>query len=717
MSNRADDQLGVLSSDGADLTRKYTAKRGLPGFISYAKWALLPILGGVPVVSELIDSYTRGVFPFSDPSDWPRMCIEIIILGAIGVYAILVISERERVFAALALSESRYRHLFEDSLDSIAITEPNGALLEANDAFCNLFGYTKDALKDFSMLQLYLDPNDRSRFREQIERQGWVRDLEVRRRKKDGTEIVCELSAVLRRDGAGRTLGYQKILRDVTERKRAEQARQGLHAELERRVHERTAELTAANEIMRQEIANRQRAEVKLRRSEERFRAIFESAEDCIFMKDRSLRYTHVNPAMVRLLAMLPETIVGNTDEALFDADTARSLRDVERRVLEGRTIETQQSVAGPWGQSTLSYIRSPLLDPEGTVTGIYGIARDLTDLKAQEAELPIPSVSYRSRSMKAVLDQMALASTTDSTVLLLGETGAGKDYLAHHLHEKSHRSDGPFFAINCAALPSELAESELFGHEAGAFTGSRARKRGLVELAEGGTLLLNEIGDLPKHLQAKLLSFLDTQSFTRIGGEKSVEVNTRLIAATNRDLEREVSAGNFREDLFYRLNVFTIRVPPLRQRKEDLPLLIEELLDKLAKKMGCFETPRVERSVMDALAEYHWPGNVRELRNALERALILCDKKRITLNDVGRLRKNGESSSDQADLTSLVSVSITHSLPQALREAERSLATEALRRSGGSVKNAALELGVSRPQMKYLMRSLGIRRGQASTT
>ncbi len=227
----------------------------------------------------------------------------------------------------------------------------------------------------------------------------------------------------------------------------------------------------------------------------------------------------------------------------------------------------------------------------------------------------------------------------------------------------------------------------------------------------------MNEIGDLPIHLQAKLLSFLDTQSFTRVGGEKTVEVNTRVIAATNRDLEREVSAGNFREDLFYRLNVFTITVPPLRQRKEDLPLLIEELLDNLVKKMGCFEIPRVEGSVMALLAEYHWPGNVRELRNVLERALILCDKKRITLNDVGRLRKNGENSSDQADLTCLVSVSITHSLPQALREAERSLATEALRRCGGSVKNAALELGVSRPQMKYLMRSLGIRRDQAGAS
>ncbi len=352
-----------------------------------------------------------------------------------------------------------------------------------------------------------------------------------------------------------------------------------------------------ANETLRQEMTDRQRAEAELRRSEERFRAVFESAQDCIFMKDQDMRYTHVNPAMLRLLAILPERIIGNTDEALFDADTSRGLRDIERRVLEGRTIETQQSVPGEGGQVILSCIRSPLRDSAGNIMGIYGIARDLTDRQAQEAEMMNRPGSYGSRSMKAVLDQMGLASATDTIVLLLGESGTGKDYLARHLHEKSHRSAGPFFAINCAALPGELAESELFGHEAGAFTGSRARKRGLLELAEGGTLLLNEIGDLPIHLQAKLLSFLDTQSFTRVGGEKSVEVNTRVIAATNRDMEREVAEGNFREDLFYRLNVFAIRVPPLRQRKEDLPLLVTELLSVLAKKMGFLEPPGVAQS------------------------------------------------------------------------------------------------------------------------
>jgi len=711
MFNQEDNKLEILARDETDLSTAHGSKSSWSTFVPYTKWALLPALLAVPIISEIVDSYARKVLAFSDPSDWPLVCIEVILLGVIGVYVTLRNLERDKVFNTLVHSENRYRHLFENSIDSITITAPEGELLDANDAFFNLFGYSRDDLKDFNILQLYVNAGDRSRFREEVERYGSVRDFEVRRRKKDSTEIVCELSATIRRNDAGRMLGYQTILRDITKRKQADEAQRALHAELEQMVQERTKDLVTANETLRQEIADRQRAEIQLRRSEERFRAVFESAQDCIFMKDQNLRYTHVNPAMLRLLGIRLEEISGSTDESLFGAENARGMQDVERRVLQGRTIETQQSIPGAGGQLILNCIRSPLLDPLGTIMGIYGIARDLTDRQAQQVELMNPPGSYGSGSMKGVLDQVALASTTDSIVLLLGESGAGKDYLARHLHDTSHRSAGPFFAINCPALPGELAESELFGHEAGAFTGSRSRKRGLLELAEGGTLLLNEIGDLPIHLQAKLLSFLDTHSFTRVGGEKSVEVNTRVIAATNKDLEREVAEGNFREDPFYRLNVFAIRVPPLRQRKEDLPLLTTELLSVLATKMGFSEAPRVEQSAMDSLVKYHWPGNVRELRNALERALILCDKRRITLNDVGRLSKEGDDSNGRLDLSYPVSITVSCSLPQALREAERCLATEALQRSGGSIKVAALELGISRDQMKYLIKSLGIRR------
>ena len=210
------------------------------------------------------------------------------------------------------------------------------------------------------------------------------------------------------------------------------------------------------------------------------------------------------------------------------------------------------------------------------------------------------------------------------SVILLLGESGAGKDYLAKYIHERSNYSSGSYFSINCAAVPLELAESELFGHEAGAFTGAGRRKRGLLELAEGGTLLLNEVGELSPALQAKFLTFLDTRTFTRVGGQQNIRVNARILAATNRDLQHEISIGRFRADLYYRLNVFSIRVPPLRERIEDLPILVAELLSILAKELQMSFSPELTVGEMAKLYNYHWPGNIRELRNVLERAVIL---------------------------------------------------------------------------------------------
>ena len=188
---------------------------------------------------------------------------------------------------------------------------------------------------------------------------------------------------------------------------------------------------------------------------------------------------------------------------------------------------------------------------------------------------------------MKTTLEQVRRAAKTDSLVLFTGESGSGKDYLAEYLHRHSGRASGPYFTINCAAIAPDVADSELFGHEAGSFTGARGRKRGLLELAEGGTLLLNEVGELSSELQAKLLTFMDTQTFTRVGGETNIQVNIRIVAATNRDLEKDVESGRFRKDLFYRLNVFSVTVPSLRERMEDLPIMIDEILPALGRKSG----------------------------------------------------------------------------------------------------------------------------------
>jgi transcriptional regulator with PAS, ATPase and Fis domain len=284
-----------------------------------------------------------------------------------------------------------------------------------------------------------------------------------------------------------------------------------------------------------------------------------------------------------------------------------------------------------------------------------------------------------------------------------MGESGTGKDFLARYIHNRSKRSSGPFYAINCAAVPAELAESELFGHESGAFTGATRRKRGLLELAEGGTILLNEIGELSLALQAKLLAFLDTKEFTRVGGEKVVPVNARLIAASNRDLGRAVQEGRFRQDLFYRLNVLSIAIPPLRERIEDIPILVRHIGSRLAAEMQLAAPPQIDPAAIERFMRYKWPGNVRELRNVLERALILSRGRPLTLDHIGL--NEGEA----AETTSKLSLPQGRSLDDFLDDIERSLLHEALERARGNKKKAAGLLGISRFALARHMKRLQI--------
>ncbi len=506
--------------------------------------------------------------------------------------------------------------------------------------------------------------------------------------------------------GEGNTVkGYVSLIGDVTDRKRNEEELREAREELERRVQQRTAELATSHEKLRLEVQVRTRAESALRESEERFRAIFDTAVDCIFVKDRSLRYTQVNPAMEKLLGIPASEIVGTTGAELFDAEVSQQIEEVDRRVLEGEFIQQTQT---RWvGKNLITFhdVRVPLRDASGTIIGLCGISRDLTGLKGPELEVPATEEACRSHAMKKTLAEARLAADTDATVLFLGESGSGKDYLAHYVHDNSPRAAGPFFAVNCAAVADGLAEPELFGYEAGAFTGAGRRKRGLLELAEGGTLLLNEIGELPLALQAKLLTFLDTRSFTRVGGETSVRVNARLIAATNCDLSHEVSEGRFRPDLFYRLNVFSIIVPPLRERAEDLPLLVRGILRQLVVELQLHKMPLVDAEAMRALAAYHWPGNVRELRNVIERALILCGGKS---NRISReLLGLGEALPSEWQFT--VTFPTGRSVNDVADDVKRSLIAETLARCSGNRQVAASMLGISRYALFRMMKALNM--------
>jgi len=299
------------------------------------------------------------------------------------------------------------------------------------------------------------------------------------------------------------------------------------------------------------------------------------------------------------------------------------------------------------------------------------------------------------SPALDAVLEQVERVAPTGSTVLIQGETGTGKELIAHAIHNISSRCGRPFVRLNCAAIPLDLLESELFGHEKGAFTGAIAQKIGRFELADKGTLFLDEVGDIPSGLQPKLLRVLQEQEFERLGSARTHQVDVRLVAATNRDLTEMVNRGEFRSDLYYRLNVFPILLPPLRERSKDIPALVTHFVDILGRRMGR-KIDHIPAETMSALSSYQWPGNIRELQNLIERAVILSN---------GGVLPN--------PLPGIQGVIIAP-VATTLRDSERTLILHTLEKVGwviGGAKGAAATLGLNRTTLIHKMKKLGISR------
>lgn len=289
------------------------------------------------------------------------------------------------------------------------------------------------------------------------------------------------------------------------------------------------------------------------------------------------------------------------------------------------------------------------------------------------------------SKSMQLVYDLIAQVSKSDATVLIRGESGTGKELVAHAIHFNSHRSSASFIKVNCGALPESVVESELFGHERGAFTGAISTRKGRFELAHGGTIFLDEIGDLSPTTQIKLLRVLQEREFERVGGSVTIKTDVRIITATNRDLEGLIKENKFREDLYYRLNVFPIHVPPLRERKTDIPLLADYFVEKYSK-ANMKEVLRISTPAIDMLMSYHWPGNVRELENCMERAVLLSSDKVIHSHHLPPTLQTAQASG----------TSSTGALDTTLDSMERDLLLDALKSSGGNKAKAARALGIS---------------------
>jgi formate hydrogenlyase transcriptional activator len=303
------------------------------------------------------------------------------------------------------------------------------------------------------------------------------------------------------------------------------------------------------------------------------------------------------------------------------------------------------------------------------------------------------------SAALRRVLAQTEQVATTDSTVLLLGETGTGKELLATHIHSLSARHGRPMVRVNCAAIPSTLVESELFGREKGAFTGALARQVGRFEMADHSTIFLDEIGDLPLEVQVKLLRVLEERKFERLGSPRPISVDTRIIAATHRNLEQRIADGAFREDLYYRLNVFPIHVPPLRERIDDIPALVYRLVEEFSKSFGK-RIDVVERESLAALQQYSWPGNIRELRNVVERAMIVTTSRRLTISP-----PESSSPAPQPSSPKLADVERDHILAVLKASAWR------IRGTGG----AANRLGMKPTTLETRMAKLGLKRPHSS--
>ena len=351
-------------------------------------------------------------------------------------------------------------------------------------------------------------------------------------------------------------------------------------------------------------------------------------------------------------------------------------------------------------------YIEKPLKPPvlRALLDRAFGRVRDQQAVAALTRDLrsagKLGVLVGTSPAMQDVMRQVEMAAPSTASVLITGETGSGKEMVARSIHMLSPRAERPFVAINCSAIPESLMESEIFGHEKGAFTGAMQRRLGRFELAEGGTIFLDEIGELPAETQISLLRVLQEREFERVGGTGSIRTNVRVIAATNRDLEAAIAAGMFRSDLFYRLNVFPIEVPPLRKRREDIPMLASYFIDRFARKAGK-SIRSVNKTTMELLQSYPWPGNIRELQNVIERSVIVCDTESFSVDESWlSLRPLASKPKSQPELS------------RTLADEEKEMIEAALLESGGRVSGpsgAAVRLGIPGSTLESKIRSLKI--------
>jgi len=618
-----------------------------------------------------------------EPTEQDQKIIEHIThLAAVAI-------ERKRDEAALQGSEERFR-LIVDTIPGFVFTLSTAGKVELlNRQALEYFGQTIEEWKNSPEFE-HVHPDDLPRVMDAYSRwleTGQPSDLELRQRRADGVYRWFQSRALPARDVGGRVTGWYVLLTDIDDRKRAE-------GELAKVFEEKA-------------------------RSEAELRTIIDAIPQLIVAIGTDGNFLYANRAVLEYTGLTKEEMQSGNFRQVFHPEDVERLRDERAAGLSrGVPFEYEERVRrnrdGQYRWFLVQY--NPLRDERGEIIRWYATGTDIEDRKQAEEKTLQENVVLReqidqvlmfeeivgsSPALKTVLSGIVKVAPTDSTVLITGETGTGKELIARAIHKNSQRANKAFISVNCASIPSSLIASELFGHEKGAFTGALQRRQGRFELAHSGTIFLDEIGELPPETQIALLRVLQERQFERVGGSSIINTDVRIVAATNRDLSAAIAAGSFRADLFYRLNVFPIDVPPLRNRREDIPMLVEYFVKRYAEKARK-QITKIDKDTLELCQSYHWPGNIRELQNIVERSVILSTGNTFWIDEAWLSNKNAPRPEHSGPLT------------ENLQSYEKQLIESALSESKGKVagpNGAAVKLGVPPSTLHLKIKQLDIKK------
>jgi formate hydrogenlyase transcriptional activator len=567
---------------------------------------------------------------------------------------------------------------------TITVLDSNGTIIYANQAVLDYTGLTLDDVMKSDFRDRVFHPEDIERLRDERQQalaRGEPFENEQRARGKDGEYRWFLIRYKPLRDTSGRPIRWYVSGTDIDDLKCAE---------------------------------------ARLQHDERELRQLVDSLPQHVLVLDAQGSILQVNQMMLDYLGRTLKEMQNPATEDrikrdLHPDDLERVQSERSAGLSRGFAFEIEKRSLGKDGQFRWFLFRyKPLLDEKGHIAKWFVTATDIEDRKQTEERIRNETFALReeidrtsmseeivgsSRPLRRVLAQVDKVAPTDSTVLIFGETGTGKELIARSIHKRSKRAERAFIAVNCAAIPASLIASELFGHEKGAFTGAARRRLGRFEAADGGTIFLDEVGELPLETQIALLRVLQDKKIERVGSSKSISVDIRVLAATNRDLSAAIAAGTFRQDLFYRLNVVPIEIPSLRERKDDIALLVEYLIDRYAQKTGK-KIRRMERKTLELFEAYNWPGNIRELQNVVERAVILNDGETFAVDDSWFAKGSKEP------------IGPTIQFADEVAQHEKELIEAALKESKGRVSGpagAAAQLGIPRQTLDSRIKALGV--------